>query len=277
MVTEMENLKKKANLFRQEALKMMHEAGSGHPGGTLSAVEIITVLYFQIMHHNPKDPKWEDRDRFILSKGHASACLYAVLAECGYFSKEAFRSFRKTSGMLQGMVEPRRTPGIETASGSLGHGLSEGLGMALGIKYLKKDCRVFVLLGDGETQEGQVWEAAMAASHFELDNLTAILDHNQLQVDGLVSEVMNIEPLVDKWRSFGWTVIRVDGHNIEELVRALKEACSIKGKPTIIIADTIKGKGVSYMENIPHWHGTRVPNSEELAQAIAELKGELDE
>jgi transketolase len=149
--------------------------------------------------------------------------------------------------------------------------------MALGLRYLKKNCRVFVLLGDGETQEGQVWEAAMAASHFKLDNLTAILDHNQLQVDGLVSKVMNIEPLVDKWRSFGWTTIKVDGHNIKELLRVLKEACSSKGKPTIIIADTIKGKGVSYMENIPHWHGTRVPNREELAQAIAELKGESDE
>ncbi len=277
MIKGIEDLKKKANLFRQDALKMMHEAGSGHPGGTLSAVEIITVLYFQVMHHNPKNSKWEDRDRFILSKGHASACLYAALAECGYFPKEAFRSFRKTNGILQGMVEPRRTPGIETASGSLGHGLSEGLGMALGLRYLKKNCRVFVLLGDGETQEGQVWEAAMAASHFELDNLTAILDHNRLQVDGPVSKVMNIEPLVDKWRSFGWATIKVDGHNIKELLRAFKEACSTKGKPTIIIADTIKGKGVSYMENIPHWHGTRVPNREELAQAIAELKGELDE
>lgn len=256
---------------------MMHQAGSGHPGGTLSAVEIITVLYFQIMRHHPKNPQWEDRDRFVLSKGHASAGLYATLAECGYFSKEAFRGFRKTDGVLQGMVEPRRTPGIETASGSLGHGLSEGLGMALGLRYLRKNCHVFVLLGDGEIQEGQVWEAAMAASHFKLDNLTAILDYNRFQVDGPVSKVMNIEPVVDKWRSFGWATIEVDGHSIEELLRAFREARSIKGKPTIIIADTIKGKGVSYMENVSHWHGTRVPNREELAQAIAELEGELDE
>jgi len=277
MIKGIKDLQKKANLFRQEALKMMHEAGSGHPGGTLSAVEIITVLYFQIMRHNPKNPKWEDRDRFVLSKGHASACLYAVLAECGYFSKQVFHGFRKINSMLQGMVEPRRTPGIETASGSLGHGLSEGLGMALGLRYLKKNCHVFVLLGDGEIQEGQIWEAAMAASHFKLDNLTAILDYNRFQVDGPVAQVMNIEPLIDKWYSFGWATIEVDGHNIEELVRAFKEACSIKRKPTIIIANTVKGKGVSYMENSPVWHGTRVPDRDELAQAMAELKGALNE
>lgn len=277
MIKGIKDLEKKANLFRQEALKMMHEAGSGHPGGTLSAVEIITVLYFQIMRHNPKNPKWEDRDCFVLSKGHASACLYAVLAECGYFSKQMFHGFRKINSMLQGMVEPRRTPGIETASGSLGHGLSEGLGMALGLRYLKKNCHVFVLLGDGEIQEGQIWEAAMAASHFKLDNLTAILDYNRFQVDGPVAQVMNIEPLIDKWYSFGWATIEVDGHNIEELVRAFKEACSIKRKPTIIIANTVKGKGVSYMENSPVWHGTRVPDRDELAQAMTELKGVLNE
>jgi len=266
---KIKELEKKANQIRRLVIEMIARAGSGHPGGSLSSTEIITCLYFSVLNHNPKDPKWPDRDRFHLSKGHCCPALYAALALSGYFNIDQLWTLRKFGSILQGHPD-RSPPGVEVASGSLGQGLGVALGMALASKMDKKQWRVYCLMGDGEIQEGNVWESAMACSHFKVDNLCAIVDYNHFQIDGKVEEVMNLQPLSEKWRSFGWHVICCDGHNIEKLLDAFGEASSVKGKPTVIIAETIKGKGVSFMENVADFHG-RAPTLEEKEQALKEL------
>ena len=265
------NLANKANQFRRDTLMMLNKAGTGHPGGSLSAIDILTALYYNVLRLDSKNPEWEDRDRFILSKGHACPALYTILADKGFFPKQELACLRKTGALLQGSTD-RKVPGVEISTGSLGQGLSAGVGMALGIRYLKKDSRVYVMLGDGESQEGQVWEAAMSAGNFKLSNLTAILDYNGLQGDALVKETMNLEPLADKWISFNWKVVKIDGHDYGAILDAFAEAAEEKNRPTIIIARTVKGKGVSFMENVAAWHGSRVPNEEELKKALKELK-----
>lgn len=270
MKKRIKRIKSKANLMRRAIIEMLAEAGSGHPGGSLSATDIIACLYFDVMKYNPKKPDWSERDRFHLSKGHCCPALYAALALSGYFSTKEFKTLRKIGSMLQGHPD-RRTPGVEVASGSLGQGLSVALGMALAGRLDKKDYRVYCLMGDGEIQEGNIWEAAMAAAHFRADNLCGIIDFNGFQIDGRTEEIMNLEPLVNKWESFGWHVVRCDGHNIEELLYAFGQAASIKMKPTVIIARTIKGKGVSFMEHVVDFHG-RAPVEKEKEIALEELK-----
>ena len=265
----LDELRAIAKELRRDVVKMTHTAGSGHPGGSLSEIEILTALYFQVMRHNPQDPAWPDRDRFILSKGHACPGLYAVLAKCGYFSHEELGSFRKIGSRLQGHAHTM-TPGVEMNSGSLGQGLSFAIGVALAANLDKKDYRVYVLLGDGECDEGQVWEAAMAAPHYRLDNLTAFVDRNRIQNDRFTSEVMSLEPLAEKWSAFGWNVLEVGGHDISQVLDAVDKARNNQGRPTVIIAETVKGKGVSFMENNPDFHG-RAPNVDEYEQAMKEL------
>lgn len=263
-------LKQHANNIRQEIVKMVAAANSGHPGGSLSAADILSVLYFHEMNVGPDKVTDPDRDRFVLSKGHASPVLYASLAEKGYLPKEELATFRKINSRLQGHPSKKMLPGVEQSTGSLGQGLSAANGMALAARLDKRNYRVYALLGDGEIQEGMVWEAAMAAGHYKLDNLVAILDYNHLQIDGNVEDIMNVGPVADKFRAFNWHVIEIDGHNLEEIIAALDEAKSVKGMPTFIVAHTVKGKGVSYMENACGWHGT-APNAEQLAQALEEL------
>ncbi len=260
-----------AKKLRRHIITILGKAGSGHPGGSLSAVEIVSTLYFKLLRHKPSDPHWVDRDRFILSKGHAAPVLYAVLAECGYFPVEELATLRQIDSRLQGHADMRATPGVEMSSGSLGQGLSFGIGMALAGRLDARDYRVYVLLGDGECDEGQVWEAAMAAAHFRLDNLMAIVDHNELQLDGWNRDVMNLEPLDKKWEAFGWNVIEVDGHDFTQLIDAFERAKLVKGQPTVIIAHTVKGKGVSFMENNPDFHG-KAPNANEVKIALKELE-----
>ncbi len=267
---EISALNEKARQIRIDVLDMLNRAGSGHTGGSLSAADILTTLYFSKMRHNPADPGWEERDRFVLSKGHGAPVLYAALAQCGYFDREQLKSLRKLGGMLQGHPDMNSTPGVEVSTGSLGQGLSIANGMALGLRLVRKTSRVYVLLGDGEVQEGQIWEAAMTAAHYKLDNLCALLDHNGLQIDGPVKEIMNIEPIADKWRSFGWHVLEADGHSITDLLTALDTAEKIKGKPSIIICATVKGKGVSFFENQLKYHGVS-PSDDELERALKEL------
>ncbi|MFH1692571.1 MAG: transketolase [Candidatus Omnitrophota bacterium] len=262
-------LEQKAKDIRIMIVEMLARAGSGHPGGSLSSADILTCLYFSVMRHDPSRPDWSDRDRFHLSKGHCCPVLYAVLAEMGYFSKSELMSLRKFGAMLQGHPD-RHTPGIEVCSGSLGQGLSVALGMSLAAKLDKKDYRVYCLMGDGEIQEGNIWEAAMASAHYKCDNLCAILDYNGFQIDGRVSDVMALEPLAQKWTGFGWHVIEIDGHNIGAILKAFDAAKKIKRKPTIIIAKTIKGKGVSFMENIADFHG-RAPTQAETEIAMKEF------
>lgn len=266
-------LKQHANNIRQEIVKMVAAANSGHPGGSLSAADILSVLYFHEMNVGPDKVTDPDRDQFVLSKGHASPVLYASLAEKGYLPKEELATFRKINSRLQGHPSKKMLPGVEQSTGSLGQGLSAANGMALAARLDKRDYRVYALLGDGEIQEGMVWEAAMAAGHYKLDNLVAILDYNHLQIDGNVEDIMNVGPVADKFRAFNWHVIEIDGHNLEEIIAALDEAKSVKGMPTFIVAHTVKGKGVSYMENACGWHGT-APNAEQLAQALEELCGQ---
>lgn len=265
-------LQQKANLIRQDIIRMTGAAGSGHPGGSLSAADIIAVLYFHHMNHKPSEPKWPGRDRFVLSKGHACPALYAALAECGYFDRTELTNLRKLGSFLQGHPDQLKTPGIEISTGSLGLGFPAAAGMALAAKIDKADYRTYTLIGDGESQEGIIWEAAMFAAHHKLDNLVAILDNNGLQIDGLVNEIVNIEPIADKWRAFGWEVFEVDGHDIDQIVGALEKADAVKNKPSIIIAKTIKGKGVSFMENEVDWHGV-APNAKQVEQALEELQG----
>ncbi len=266
---ELKQLKDKARLMRRLVIQMLDKAGSGHPGGSLSAADIMTVLYFKVLRHNPKNPKWPDRDRFHMSKGHCCPIWYAVLAECGYFSKDELNFLRKRGALLQGHPDVH-IPGIEVSSGSLGQGLSVCLGMALAGKLDKKDYRVYCLMGDGEIQEGNIWEAAMECAHYKCDNICAILDHNGFQIDGRVEDIMGIEPVADKWKAFGWNVISIDGHDIKQIIDAFAKAQSYKGKPSIIIAKTIKGKDVSFMENVVDFHG-RAPTKEETAIALKEL------
>lgn len=271
MVVDIEFLEEKARQIRIEIVKMLANAGSGHTGGSLSATDIVTVLYFYKMRHNPKNPQWKERDRFILSKGHAAPVLYATLALAGYFDKSLLNSLRKLGSPLQGHPCCKNLPGVEVSTGSLGQGLSVACGMALGLRLSGINSRVYCLLGDGEIQEGQVWEAAMTASHYKIDNLCAILDHNNLQIDGRCCDVMNIKPVEDKFIAFGWNVFTIDGHNIQEIVNALDEAEKTKGKPTMIIANTVKGKGVSIFEGKVQYHGV-APTQEELEVALKELK-----
>ncbi|MBF8983380.1 transketolase [Lutibacter sp. B2] len=265
-------LRNTSSKIRQGIIKAVHAAASGHPGGSLSAADILTVLYFHKMKIDPKNPKMEDRDKFVLSKGHAAPVLYATLAERGFFNEEELLKLRHIGAMLQGHPDMKGTPGIEMSTGSLGQGLSATIGMALASKLDKKENRIYALLGDGEVQEGIVWEAAMAASHYKLDNLTAILDFNGLQIDGKNEDVMNIHPIVEKWESFGWNVIEIDGHDFEQIIKAFDAVEEVKNQPTIIIAKTIKGKGVSFMENEAGWHGS-APSDEQAKQALEELGG----
>lgn len=267
----LQQLQSIAKVIRRDIITMLGEAGSGHPGGSLSAADIVTALYFDVMRINPEQPDWPDRDRFVLSKGHAAPVLYAALAERGYFEPTELKTLRKLGSRLQGHPDMKKLPGVDMSTGSLGQGLSAANGMALAGKLDRKDYRVYVLLGDGEVQEGQVWEAAMLASHYKLDNLTAFLDHNKMQIDGPIEQVMSPEPLADKWRSFGWHVIEIDGHDMQQILAAVDEAKQTTGQPTIIIAKTVKGKGVSFMENQVGWHG-KAPNAEQVEQALAELK-----
>ncbi len=266
-----EQLENKAKQLRINILDMLYHAGSGHPGGSLSAIDIMTVLYNNVMKHDPKNPHWEERDRFILSKGHIAPALYAVLADCGYFDSKELKTLRKFGSILQGHPDMHKTPGLEVSSGSLGQGLSIATGLALAGKSDDKNHRVYCMMGDGETQEGQIWEAAMAAGHYKLDNLCGIVDNNTLQIDGKVEEVMNINPIKEKWESFNWNVIEIDGHNVVDIENAFKKTEEYKGKPTLIIARTIKGKGVSFMEDVAGWHG-KAPNKQELETALAELE-----
>jgi len=263
-------LKEKARQLRVEILKMLAEAKSGHTGGSLSSADIVAALFFYKMRHKPNDPKWSKRDRFILSKGHAAPVLYAALALSGYFDPSLLKTLRKIGSPLQGHPCSTKLPGVEISTGSLGQGLSIANGIALGLKLDGSGSRVYCLLGDGETQEGQVWEAAMTAAHYKLDNLCAFIDNNGLQIDGHCCDVMHIEPIVNKWEAFGWNVIDIDGHNMKAVVGALNDAETVKGKPTMIVARTVKGKGVSFFEGKVEYHGL-APSSEELEMALKEL------
>jgi transketolase len=267
---DLDFLKKKAKAIRVEILKMLTEAGSGHTGGSLSAADIAAALYFYKMRHSPQDPQWRERDRFILSKGHAAPVLYAALALSGYFEKPLLKTLRKIGSPLQGHPCSKKLPGVEISTGSLGQGLSIANGIALGLKLDNFPSRVYCLIGDGESQEGQIWEAAMTAAHYRLDNLCAIIDNNGLQIDGRCSDVMGIEPIVQKWEAFGWYVIDIDGHNMGSIVDAFDEAESVKGRPTMVVARTIKGKGVCFFEGKVEYHGV-APTHEELESALKEL------
>jgi len=262
--------------IREDIVSMIHAAKSGHPGGSLSAVEILTALYFDEMNIDPSNPKMEDRDRFVLSKGHAAPVLYATLANKGYFDKEELNGLRKMGRMLQGHPDMKGTPGVEMSTGSLGQGFSVACGMAMASKLDNAPWRVYALLGDGECQEGIVWEAAMSAAHYKLDNMTAFLDYNGLQIDGNTDDVMSLGSIVDKFKSFGWNVIEIDGHDFDQIFAALDMAKSTVDKPTMIVAKTIKGKGVSFMENQAGWHGN-APSDEHLKIALGELGGDLHE
>lgn len=263
------DLKQKAAEIRMELLKMIHNSGMGHTGSSLSNTDILVTLYYQVMNIRPDRPEWEDRDRFILSKGHAVESYYCILADKGFIDKEELKTFCQYKSRLIGHPS-NKIPGIEMNTGALGHGLSIAVGMAKAAKMNKKNYRVFTLMGDGEQAEGSIWEAAMAAAHFKLDNLIGIVDRNKLQITGNTEEVMALEPLAAKWRSFGWEVVEVDGHNYQELIAALSSTPLTKSKPTLVLANTIKGKGVSFMENKPGWHH-RVPTAEELNLALKEL------
>lgn len=264
-------LEKLAVEIRKSIITEVHSAKSGHPGGSLSATEIFTYLYFEEMNIDPKNPKMENRDRFVLSKGHVAPGLYATLAERGFFPKEELKGLRHVGSMLQGHPDMKHIPGVDMSSGSLGQGLSTAVGMALAGKMDQKDYRVYALCGDGETQEGQIWEASMFAGYRKLDNLVVFIDNNNLQIDGCISDICSPYPLDKKFEAFNFHVIHVDGHNFEELAAALKEARMTKGMPTAIIAKTIKGKGISFMENLASWHG-KAPNDDEFKIAMEELE-----
>lgn len=260
-----------AKKLRRHVITMTATAGSGHPGGSLSAADIITALYFKAMRHNPKNQQWPDRDRFIMSKGHAAPILYAALAESGYFPVEELATLRKLDSRLQGHTDRNLTPGVEMSAGSLGMGLSFGIGVALAARLDHHDYRTYVLLSDGECDEGQTWEAALSAAHFKLDNLTVIVDRNRIQLTGWTRDIMNLEPLSQKWQAFGWHTIDIDGHDFNQILAAFQEAEKIKNKPPVIIARTIKGKGVSFMENNAKFHG-KAPTPEEAEKALKELE-----
>ena len=261
---------------RMGVIESTYGAKAGHPGGSLSAADVYTYLYFKEMNIDPKNPKWEGRDRFVLSKGHTTPGLYSVLAQRGFFPVEDLPTFRHIDSYLQGHPNMNMVPGVDMSTGSLGQGISVAVGMALGAKHTGKENRVYALLGDGEIQEGQVWEACMAASHYKLDNMCIVVDNNGLQIDGNISDVMSPYPIVDKLAAFGFHVIAIDGHDFDQIEAAFNEAKTIKGQPTAIVMTTTKGKGVSYMENKAGWHG-KAPNAEEYAQAMAELNAALAE
>jgi transketolase len=263
-------LTEQARQVRIDIVKMLHESGSGHPGGSLSATDLMVALFFGKMNLDPQQPLWPGRDRFVLSKGHGAPVYYAVLAHLGYFPRQELMTLRKFDSCLQGHPDCRCTPGIEVCTGSLGQGLSLANGMALANRLDGNPARIYVMLGDGELQEGQIWEAAMTAAHYKLDNLTAIVDNNRLQIDGFVSEIMNIEPVAAKWLAFGWHPIEIDGHDMAAILQALDEAEQVKGRPTVIVAQTIKGKGVSIFENKAEYHGV-APSAEELSIALHDL------
>lgn len=263
-------LKEVAKRLRRHVITMTATAGSGHPGGSLSAADIITALYFGVLRHNPKDPQWSDRDRFILSKGHAAPVLYAALAEAEYFSVSELPTLRKLDSPLQGHTDSKFTPGVEMSAGSLGMGLSFAVGVALAARLDSRAYRTYALLSDGECEEGQTWEAALSAAHFKLDNLTAIVDYNGIQLSGWTRDIMNLEPFAQKWQAFGWHTIDTDGHDFEQILPAYRGAQEMKGRPTVIIARTIKGKGVSFMENNVAFHG-KAPTREEAERALREL------
>jgi transketolase len=267
---QIEELKQRARNMRGHIIKMLAAAKSGHPGGSLSAVDLLAYLYFHKMKNDPNNPKMPDRDRFILSKGHACPVLYSALAERGYFDKDLICTLRQFSSILQGHPDMKKTPGVEISSGSLGQGLSVGNGIAIAGKLDQNPYRVYVLIGDGESEEGQIWEAAMTSVHYKLDNLTAFLDYNHLQIDGKIEDVKSFFNPVARFTAFGWHVIEVDGHSFTELDKAVAEAENTKGKPTMVVMHTIKGKGVSFMENQPGWHG-KAPSAEEAEQALREL------
>jgi transketolase len=273
MEKNIEKLKEVAKKIRRDIITMITEAASGHPGGSLSAVEILTTLYFCEMNVDINNPKDLNRDRFVLSKGHAAPALYSVLARKGFFDIAELNGLRKFRSILQGHPNMKLVPGVDMSTGSLGQGISTAVGIALAGKLDKKEYRVYSLLGDGELEEGQVWEATMSAAHYKLDNLTAFVDHNGLQIDVKCSDVMSPEPVSDKFRTFGWNVIDVDGHDFEQLINAIEEAKTVKGKPTMIVCKTIKGKGVSFMENEASWHGT-APSKEQCDIALKEIGGE---
>lgn len=273
---KLKQLKQYATLIRKHIVEAVYQAASGHPGGSLSCTDILTVLYFHEMNVDINNPQWPDRDRFVLSKGHCAPALYGALAEKGFFPVEEIPKFRRIESYLQGHPSMRDVPGVDMSTGSLGQGFSASLGMALAGKLDNKNYRVYTIIGDGELQEGQVWEATMAAAHYKLDNLTAFLDHNGLQIDGKITEVMSPEPVEEKFKAFGWNIILIDGHDYLQIIDAINKAKTIKGKPTVVIAKTTKGKGVSYMENEVGWHGT-APNKEQRDQAIFELDAVLSE
>ncbi|RKZ01490.1 MAG: transketolase [Candidatus Hydrothermota bacterium] len=271
MERNIQELKEIARKLRIDILRMITLAGSGHPGGSLSAIDILVALYWRVMRHDPKNPNWPERDRFVLSKGHAAPALYAVLAEWGYFPKDDLWKLRKIDSHLQGHPSHKDTPGVEASTGSLGQGFSVAVGMALGLRLSGSDATVYVMLGDGELDEGQTWEAALSAGHYKLDNLVAILDHNGLQIDGFTRDVMDTTPLEDKFRAFKWATRSIDGHDFDQILDAFEWAKSVKGQPALIVANTIKGKGVSFMENKVEWHG-KAPTWEQFEMALKELE-----
>ena len=265
-----EELQQIAKVIRRHIIVMIGEAKSGHPGGSLSAVETLVTLYWDVMRHDPAKPDWPDRDRFILSKGHAAPVLYSVMAECGYCPVDSLNTLRKMGSIYQGHPDKRFIPALEASTGSLGEGLSLALGIGLAARADDRPSRTYVVLGDGEIQEGQIWEAAMFGAFHKIDNVVAIVDDNRIQLDGFVKDIMEIEPLAAKWQAFGWNVIEADGHSFPALQKAFADAALVKGKPTVLIAHTIKGKGVSFMENNPKYHGV-APTKEEVEKALKEL------
>ena len=268
--SKLEALGKKSLEIRREIVTMVHRANSGHVGGSLGAADIVVALYYHIMKHQPQNAGWADRDRFILSKGHCTPVIYAVLADCGYFPKEDLKTFRQIGSHLQGHPYQPKTPGIDASTGTLGLGISTGVGMALGAKLKKQSHYYYILCGDGEIQEGQVWEAAMFANKYKLDNIIAFVDRNYLQTDGNSEAVMPLDPLKPKWESFGWRVSEIDGNDFTQIISTVENAKKEIGRPTMIIANTTKGKGVSFMENVASWHGTP-PGKEDFERAIKEL------
>jgi transketolase len=264
-----------ATKIRIGALEGIFSAKSGHPGGSLSIAELLAYLYFEEMRVDPTNPKWDERDRFVLSKGHCAPALYAVLAQKGFFPETELKNLRKVGCMLQGHPDCKGTPGVDMSTGSLGQGISAACGIALSAKLANKNYRVYSILGDGELEEGQVWEAAMFAAHYKLDNLCAVIDFNGLQIDGNIADVMSPIPIPEKFKAFGWNVIEICGHNFDEIEEAYKKARTLKGAPTMIVAKSIKGKDVSFMENNVGWHGS-APNAEQYEQAMSELKAKLE-
>ena len=271
--SEKKQLSLKACKVRQHIIEGTFNAKSGHPGGSLSAADIITYLYFKEMRVDPKNPKWEDRDRFVLSKGHAAPALYGALAVKGFFPEDEIKNLRKPGSFLQGHPDMKGVPGVDMSTGSLGQGVSCAVGMALAGKVTGKDYRVYAVLGDGEIQEGQVWEAAMFAAHKKLDNLTIFIDNNNLQIDGTMDEVNSPYPIPEKFEAFGWHTVEIDGHDFDQMEKAVEEAKSVKDKPTAVIMHTVKGKGVSFMEDQVGWHGV-APNAEQYENAMNELKAQ---